>query len=298
MPEIPDVESASWASSSISASYSDYALTASYISGSILFSGKTDYHHPLWLNNTLSATSSIIQRPDYLLITGSGLSINGINPIFPISSSMVLDVYGGGHFGTHFPVSLWKSGSFPIIFFNAVASGSSTVAGRGSIDHSAANIQYDSVSDALTFNISTVLNYSESQLIPSFDAKFRITPTEIQSYPIVPLQNGLYDLGSVSYQWRTLFTNNISASLITAERLYGTSSVAISASWAPMPDIPDVASASWASQSLSSSYSDFALTSSYGENSKTASYFYGPTGSQAWHIYVEPTLGDLVFDFV
>jgi hypothetical protein len=72
------------------------------------------------------------------------------------------------------------------------------------------------------------------------------------------------------------------------KRVYGTASLAISASWAPMPEIPSADSASWASSSISASYA---------ENSKTASYFYSESGSGAWHIYVEPTFGDLVFDY-
>ena len=65
--------------------------------------------------------------------------------------------------------------------------------------------------------------------------------------------------------------------------LHGTASVAISASWAPMPDIPSSESSSWASSSLSSSYSDYAITASYisGSVAFNPSFVYEMTASNA-----------------
>jgi len=70
MPEVSGAESASWASSSISSSYSENSATASYISGSISFNGKEDGYFPQWVDNTLSATSSLQYSASALYLDG------------------------------------------------------------------------------------------------------------------------------------------------------------------------------------------------------------------------------------
>ena len=72
-----------------------------------------------------------------------------------------------------------------------------------------------------------------------------------------------------------------------------TASWAISASWAPSTPSSATVSASWASQSLSASWAPTTSTSSV--NSLTSSYFYSPSGSGAWRIFVSGS--DLVFQY-
>lgn len=68
-------KSASNAESASFSGTSSFAVTASYISGSILFSGNTSGHFPIWTNNELSPTSSLVYSASVLIVDGGSGSI-------------------------------------------------------------------------------------------------------------------------------------------------------------------------------------------------------------------------------
>ena len=164
-----------------SASYATTAATAS----SVVFTGKTDNHYPLWINNTLSNTSSISQNGTNLIIGKGGLSslTTGTNNLaFGVNAGNTIES-GDKNICIGYDVDMVNTWSMHLNLGNILYAndmdGTGTTPSSGKVGIK--------VSNPAIFDLEVAGN-------------------------VGPATNNLYDLGSSTYKWKQIHATGISGS--------------------------------------------------------------------------------------
>jgi hypothetical protein len=179
-----------------------------------------------------------------------------------------------------------------------VADGSTAIVRNGSIVGSFGNYTTNSVFD-LTYDGTSIKYWWDNVLITSslraiglplyLDCYLNtangsgITEVKFGQLPFIPTQNGAYDIGSTTKK----FNNAYFSGSVTAPNFVGTASLAISASYVASasyyPAFPtNIASASWASSSLTASSADTFLV----RNNLTVNGILYASQLSSSHIYI------------
>jgi hypothetical protein len=270
---------------SITSSYSissSWAETASYVSGNFWQQGGNAWGELGFLGTTDEEELSLIINGSELVrfTTGSGVGILTRPTDFTLQIAGAVGPSLDNTYDLGSPSLRWKN----VYAANLVASGSITNATFAET----ASIALSSISSisASVVGVGTAANDSPYNVtfVTASTGNTSLNVDDGQVFVYNPVRN-------------LLVVSNISSSLegtASWARNAITSSISITSSFAHTASF--ALNAGGGATFVSGS--TYSITSSHAIMSDTASYFYGPTGSQAWHIYVEPTSGDLVFDFV
>lgn len=206
---------------------------------------------------------------------------------------------------------VWMAGTCPQIFATSMCYGEGVFVCGGSDTHGYAMIIIST--DGITWTTANLtpslpetiqqVTYARGVFVALTNTLGYYTSGKIDY--VVPSSNNSYYGGMTLYGTPTASVNtltvngNISCSAVTASLFYGTSSYAISASWAPQTVITTVASASWVSASVHIINSDTASCL----NTNTTPYVTLSTGStngitcslSDFNEYVSITVGQAYF---
>ena len=243
-PDLSAYLSASWSGSSGSqfggtSSYADYTATASYVSQSIIFPTAVDYTFPYFSGSTITTSSGLYQ----------------INDTISASIPIVGTLLGTASFALNAGGTSISTGStYPITASWSVYTDTAS---------------YVSQSIIFPTAVDNTFPYFSGSTITTSSGLYQINDTISASIPIVGSLTGTASYALTASFASNVIQPNLSAYLSsswtgsTTSVFSGTASYAnnaLSASWSPSNAI---VSASWASQSISSSYALNAATASY-----------------------------------